>query len=103
MHIPFPLHRPQPTHSPLSPSRLADFVLSPFRSLVGAARRLPLLVEANRKKGLGCTLHGTRRKRARVSGFRARMSSPGGKKVLAARRKRGRKVLCPASVPKRKV
>lgn len=58
--------------------------------------------QANKKKGKGCTLEGTRRKRARVSGFRARMETPGGRKVLAARRAKGRKVLCPAAKPSRK-
>lgn len=43
------------------------------------------------------------RKRARVSGFRARMATPAGRRVLAARRKKCRKTLVPALVPKRKM
>lgn len=34
------------------------------------------------------------RKRAKNHGFRARMSSPGGKNVLASRRRKGRHSLC---------
>ena len=36
------------------------------------------------------TLEGTKIKRQRVSGFRARMSTPGGQAVLNRRRSRGR-------------
>lgn len=76
-------------------------VLSPLRKL-SRGNRGPLVVEANRKKGLGSTTFGTRRKRARVSGFRTRMASVGGRKVLKARRKKGRKNLVPGGRPVRK-
>ncbi len=36
------------------------------------------------------TLEGTKIKRQRVSGFRARMATPGGQKVLNKRRAKGR-------------
>ena len=36
------------------------------------------------------TLEGTKRKRQNVSGFRARMSTPGGWEVINRRRARGR-------------
>ncbi len=36
------------------------------------------------------TLEGTNRKRRRVSGFRARMQTPGGRRTLSRRRAKGR-------------
>jgi large subunit ribosomal protein L34 len=66
-------------------------ILAPSRPQGRAA----LTVVAAGGRSMGCTLQGTRRKAKRTSGFRARMRSANGRKVLAARRKRGRKVLCP--------
>ena len=40
------------------------------------------------------TFQPKKRSRAKVHGFRARMSTPGGRKVLAARRLKGRKQIC---------
>lgn len=66
------------------------------RSHVLERRERGALVVVNGGKSIGCTLSGTRRKRARTSGFRARIATPKGKKVLKARRAKGRKVLAPA-------
>ena len=37
------------------------------------------------------TLEGSKRKKIKVSGFRARMKTPSGKSILNSRRKKGRK------------
>ena len=42
------------------------------------------------------TLEGTRLKRVRRSGFRARMATAAGRKLLSRRRARGRHVLAPS-------
>ncbi|KAL6774191.1 PRPL34 [Auxenochlorella protothecoides x Auxenochlorella symbiontica] len=111
--------RPVYAQAPLRVSALQTSFLSPSTALRGfsatftnlvinpvkralSGMRWPLLVEANNKKGLGNTLHGSRRKRARVSGFRTRMATTAGRKVLAKRRLKGRKVLCPGGRPTRK-
>ena len=72
----------------------------PLRRLDG---NRALIVECNRKKGKGNTLvqGGTKRKAARVSGFRSRMETVGGRKVIKQRRAKGRANLVPASAPNR--
>jgi large subunit ribosomal protein L34 len=40
------------------------------------------------------TLSGTKRKAIRVSGFRARLKTKNGRKILKNRRKKGRKLIC---------
>ncbi len=42
---------------------------------------------------MGPTFHPNVRKRSKVHGFRKRMNSKNGQKVLSARRRKGRKVL----------
>jgi len=64
-----------------------------------AQRRFLLKVRAGRPC-LGCTKRSRSRKsRARVSGFRARLQTPTGRRVLKRRRVKGRKILVPAANP----
>eukprot|EP00232_Nephroselmis_pyriformis_P002662 CAMPEP_0182913260 /NCGR_PEP_ID=MMETSP0034_2-20130328/37945_1 /TAXON_ID=156128 /ORGANISM="Nephroselmis pyriformis, Strain CCMP717" /LENGTH=141 /DNA_ID=CAMNT_0025049973 /DNA_START=18 /DNA_END=443 /DNA_ORIENTATION=+ len=72
-------------------------------SVAGPAKRLggdraPLeIVAGKRGGGMGANRVGSKVSRMKTSGFRARMSSPTGKSVIKARRKKGRKTLAPAS------
>merc|ERR1712050_501597 len=50
--------------------------------------------EYNNKKSTGCTLEGTDRKKAKTSGFRARMATKKGRKIIARRRAKGRSSCC---------
>lgn len=103
MHRPAAVLLQSPTRgrcTPL-PTVAPTFFLSAGLSTPGLIRptqqRGALIVMANAKKSLGCTKGGTRRARARTSGFRTRMASPTGRKVLKGRRKKGRANLCPPS------
>merc|ERR1711977_654437 len=69
----------------------------PMKSYDLVTAPTPIMIECNKKKGGGCTLEGTTLKKIRTSGFRARMASKNGRKVLARRRAKGRAVLCPST------
>ncbi|CAI5497664.1 unnamed protein product [Closterium sp. Naga37s-1] len=86
-----------PAISSLSCS-LAGLRLSPEssgRMVFPVSRGSRLVVRAG-GTSIGCTKrHASRKKRARVSGYRARIATKDGLNVLKRRRARGRKVLVP--------
>lgn len=83
-----------PPHlSSLTPGVVMPRAVAARKTAVGGRGALVVVAGGN---SIGCTLHGTRRARARTSGFRARLATPTGRKVLKARRKKGRKYLAPA-------
>eukprot|EP00199_Chlamydomonas_sp_CCMP681_P004946 CAMPEP_0119108234 /NCGR_PEP_ID=MMETSP1180-20130426/13539_1 /TAXON_ID=3052 ORGANISM="Chlamydomonas cf sp, Strain CCMP681" /NCGR_SAMPLE_ID=MMETSP1180 /ASSEMBLY_ACC=CAM_ASM_000741 /LENGTH=122 /DNA_ID=CAMNT_0007093825 /DNA_START=11 /DNA_END=379 /DNA_ORIENTATION=- len=54
------------------------------------------------KVSMGCTINGkgSNKKRRTTSGYRTRAETPSGRAILKARRKKGRAVLCTASMKK---
>ncbi|KAL6765017.1 plastid/chloroplast ribosomal protein L34 [Haematococcus lacustris] len=86
--------RPQQQSSFLGESMSSAAIVRPLSS------RGALVVAAGFKTSMGCTISGkgSNKKRRNVSGYRARVETAAGRAILKARRAKGRKVLCTASV-----
>ncbi|CAK9218833.1 unnamed protein product [Sphagnum troendelagicum] len=89
------------TVSSFSSSSFTGVALGPCTSFgLPVAQRCFLLKVRAGRPCLGCTKRSRSRKsRARVSGFRARLQTPTGRRVLKRRRVKGRKILVPAANP----
>ncbi|CAM6052122.1 unnamed protein product [Sphagnum compactum] len=87
--------------SSFSSSSFTGVALRPCTSFgLPVAQRCFLLKVRAGRPCLGCTKRSRSRKsRARVSGFRARLQTPTGRRVLKRRRVKGRKILVPAANP----
>merc|ERR1712146_469353 len=91
----------RPSVTPMGLSPIVSAPLVPNFMGLGEDRE-DLWVVNNAKRSLGSTIEtGTNIKRRKVSGYRSRRATPGGRRVLKARRAKGRAVLCPASLRKR--
>ncbi|DBA86067.1 TPA: hypothetical protein ACH3X1_005590 [Trebouxia sp. C0004] len=97
--------RPASLQSQLTPSctSLRSVTSSFAGCTINTAQRGPVrarfsfLVQAKNHGSMACTLQGSRKRRTRTSGFRARRLTVGGRKVIQNRRKKGRHTLCPAN------